>query len=228
MKFSDIQFFPINISGNLYATHYSQNFDAAIFAESALTGEIVQYIEEFSKQIKMIVYRDNYYSKNSSIIRKSKNKNAFQNDITGNLLAALEKNVTVLVTPEYIYNDEIYSNLPNDIDKSDQIISFMDEIEKCPLDLERYLYPAGKKRIKLFNNPRIKSINNLGVLKEYDRKQVLLESKNYLAIDSSYELEARLCGCNILTLSKIDKPDSAIDNKPFSAITYRQFIEPVL
>lgn len=228
MKFTNATFFPIDISGNLYAAHYSQKFDAIIFAESAITAEIKQYIEEFSNQIKIIVYRDAYISKNGSIIRRSKNKNIFQNDITGNLLAAMDKNITILVTPEYIYNDEIYSDIVQKSEKTEQIISFMDEIEKCPLDLERHLYPSGKKRIKLFNNPKIKSVNNLGVLTEQDRKDILLESKHYLSIDSSYELEARMCGCNILTLSKLDKIDSTVDDKPFPAITYRQFIEPIL
>ena len=229
LKFDSAQFIPINISGNLYAMHYSQKIDTAIFAESALSEEIIQYITEFHREVKVIVYRDNYFYTNSSIVRKSKNKNIFQNTFNEEALAALDKNITMLVTPEYIYNGEIYSDNMESIEKIDQTVCFMDEVERCPLDLEKHLYPAGKKRIKLFNNPNIKSINNLGTLNELERKEILLESKNYLAIDSSYEQEARLCGCNILSLSKLDSVNIPQDNKPLSAIyTYRRFIEPVI
>lgn len=229
LRFDNFQFIPINISGNLYAMHYGQKIDVAIFAESALSEEIIQYITEFYRDVKIIVYRDNYFRTNSSIIRKSKNKNIFQNTSNEEALAALDKNITMLVTPEYIYNDEIYSDNMGSIKKIDQIVCFMDEIERCPLDLEKHLYPTGKKRIKLFNNPNIKSINNLGTLSELERKEILLESKNYLAIDSSYEQEARLCGCNILFLSKLDSVNTPQDNKLFSAMyTYRKFIESAI
>jgi hypothetical protein len=230
LKFDNVQFLPININGNLYSAHYSGKIDTAIFAESALSEEIIQYITEFHREVKIIVYRDNYFSTASSIIRKSKNKNIFQNTYNEDALAALDKNITMLVTPQYIYNSDIYpSEGVEGLEKIDQIICFMDEVERCPLDLEKHLYPAGKKRIKLFNNPNIKSINNLGTLNELERKEILLESKNYLAIDSSYEQEARLCGCNILSLSKLDSINTEQNNKPFSAIyTYRTFIEPVI
>jgi hypothetical protein len=191
----------IDTKDQLYKIYYSYKFTHAIFIKSLLTGEELQFIDEFSDTVHLYVYDE---IKNILINCSSK------------------KNINI---PTLVNNNLFYSN--NNI-KENLIVSFLDKIEILPPLLNSYLYPNSKLPIKLFNNQNIIHPQNLGLLYENDKAVLLQNSRYYLALDEDYVAEAWACGCDVLTIEDLESlcPSRYKHKKSFQS--YSNFLKVLL
>jgi len=203
------------ISDDLYRTYYKFKFDHAIFVSSLFNMEIAQFISEFhSKDIKFFIYH-NEKEINLDILTHF-------NQACTNL--SLIKHKQCIQIPSLV-NDYIYVNTKTK--KRDHISCFIDQLDNIPEELEEHLYPNSKLKIRLFNNHRIKHHQNLGMLNEFTKPEILNESEYFLSIDNYYSNEALNCGCKVISLSELKnlKSKSKIKTSKKKITTYKNFIE---
>ena len=85
------------------------------------------------------------------------------------------------------------------------------------------------QKIKLFNNSSIRHYQNLGLLSEPDKINLLGVSKAFIPIEKSYLVEAVILDCDILDLSNnlsIMNIDKALIKSSYSS--YSSFLEKLL
>jgi hypothetical protein len=201
------------VNGDIYRLYHKFNFDHAIFLSSFFTNEIAQFISEFhSKDIKFFIYHNE--------------KEINQDIIThyGSACTSLSyiKNSHCVYIPQLL-NEYIYTDTK--IKRNDSLCCFIDHINNIPEELEQHLYPNSKLKIRLFNNNKIKHHQNLGLLNEYEKPEILNQSEYFLAIDDYYVNEASSCGCKIVTLSELKNIKQKTKNKPKKILQYKNFIE---
>lgn len=207
-----------HINGNIYNIYYQINFDVLIIPYSQIDNSIIQFAIEF-RNTKIIIdlnidnidlnFIDTYKSVFTFITKN--NKHIFNK---------------VIKIPYNIINDEFYKiNLPKP-NKKPYIACFLDELAELPKELEQHLYPNAKHRIRMFNNPNITHIQNLGQLNEIDKAKVLMEAKGYLDLNNLYLNEAILCGCEIFSIQSLSEmiPEK-INVQDYS--TYKELIQKI-
>jgi len=201
-----------NISGNLYSMHYRYNFDTYVFVSSLMTNEIYQYIVEFHKSKRIILYHDR--------INTEVPDTAAQFCIN---IGSFEGN-SVTKIPALI-NDHIFFNMNRQRNK--YIPCFIDHAETLEEDLLSVLYPNKKFHIRLFGSSRIRHPQNLGLLSEKDRAEILNESESCLIIDDLYLPEVLSCGTKILrpNKGKLVEDNTCIEE---NIETYAQFLIRIL
>jgi hypothetical protein len=93
--------------------------------------------------------------------------------------------------------------------------------------LNDYLYPKKKLPIRLFNNSAIKHPQNLGLLSEENKADILNKAKYCIILNNDdYAIESKLCDCVPISIDEI--PD--LQGKKYSKIssqkgkTYEDFI----
>lgn len=185
-----------NTSGCLYKTYFNYKFSHLVLIYSLLTQEELQFIDDFSSSVCIYVYNDindNIQTKYNihSILQYNKN-------ISPN-------NITIIPT---LVNNELFNNKLENHIKNNQIVSFLDKLTALPEELNNYLYPQNKLQIKLFNNDKIIHPQNLGLVSEKDKADILKSSKYYLAITEDYIPEAWACDCKVLTISELSSMKS--------------------
>jgi hypothetical protein len=167
------------------------NIDLMIINASILSPEIESFIQEFHQKIKFIVYNDN-----DTKIFSDKYSNFIYKFLVHESLGLSNE----IILPKHIINDKIFHSL--DIKhKQKQYIYFLDNISSIPIQLEQILYPNTVEPIKMFNGNNIKHYQHLGHITEEVRKDLLLESSDYLYSNNDYLMEAKLCGCNLIDIS---------------------------
>lgn len=186
------------LDGNIYELFYRYKFDYILLSSKSIDGSILQFAIEYNNRVKIIVYVEHdldkdfintYKSVLKFLINKSRN-----NEFSGTNFYELS---------DTIINSELYYLLNDTDSKQDYISCFLDNIDIIPEKLIDCLWPKTKLKIRMFNNPKIKHIQNLGSLNELDKSNILKESKYYLDINGSYLKEAILFGCKILTLDTL-------------------------
>jgi len=204
----------VDTTNQLYKIYYKYQFSHAIFVASLFNEEVNQFILEFGEIVKIFIYNDisiNFpYKKNiSGIIQKDKTESK-------NKIIALPK----------LVNHEVFSN--SNCNRINQIISFLDDVDSIPENLNKYLYPLSKLCLKLFNNDTIIHPQNLGLLSEPDKASLLQQSDFYLAITDYYVPEAWACGTKVLTIEDLDslKPNRFKSSKSFQS--YANFLKVLL
>jgi hypothetical protein len=101
----------------------------------------------------------------------------------------------------------------------------MDNMERIPEALEKWLYPNTKLPIKLFNGDNLKHHQHLGSLKESEKAELLQQSKYYLSIDGHYAPEAMDSGCIVLDIKELEDLIPVKYNKHKNYQTYNNFLE---
>ena len=217
----------VDISNRLYEIFYFFKPDAAIFMASKInTTETNQFIEEFQNTIKCFIYHDEE-NLNKRLLKSYNNTYHLIED---------KKNKKIKENPEYkiikvpkLLNKDIY-NKNNSENKNEDIVCFLDNVDRLPENIAKILYPSSLLKIKLFNNTSIKHHQNLGILTELDRAEVLKKSQYFLSIEDHYRNEALACGCAIVS------PEDLINNNLTKSYdfneshieTYTNFIEKIL
>jgi len=203
----------VPVEQNLYRIYHKFQFESALFLASKFDNEIAQFISEFcSKNIKFYIYHDDNI-----------NKDLLQHygSVCKNLTTT--KHEKCIHIPELI-NQYLYKN--NKQQKEPIVSCFLDSVGEIPKELEEYLYPNSNLKLRLFNNPTIKHYQNLGVLDEYDKPNILNQSEYFLSFDGYYSNEAIACGCKVLSLKDLKKIDKVKNKKSKQKVqTYQEFIE---
>jgi hypothetical protein len=202
-------------SNQLYKIYYEYKFTHAIFIDSLLTNEEIQFIHEFGNDINIYIFKNNETS-NYSIIKNIKGILSFKPSDTSHKFIKIPT----------LVNHGIYYKT-NDI-KDNNIICFLDNIDLLPDSLNSYLYPHSKLAIKLFNNSDVVHPQNLGLLSENDKAYILQKNKYYLALNEDYVAEAWACGCEVLSTKDLDslKPSIYKHSKAFQS--YSNFLKGLL
>jgi hypothetical protein len=205
-----------HLESQLYQTYYKYQSSHIIFIESFLSEEKYQFIEEFGKQIKIYIYRDQ--------ITDNYNKCKY---IKG--IISKQKFVTThkLITIPVMVNNEVFKP-NNDIIKNNDIICFLDNLSSLPDELNNSLYPAKELPIKMFNNANIIHPQNLGLVSEINKADLLQKSKYYLAITDDYVAEAWSCNCTVLCIEDLDNLQPSKFKYPSFFQSYSNFLKVLL
>lgn len=201
-----------DINQDLYRIYHYHPFDIAIFLASKFNNETAQFISEFynSKNIKFFIYHDQH---NEEII------SSFGSAAINLVHTGSSKN-SILI-PELI-NQFLFSNLklPR---KKNRYAVFLDGIKEIPDNLNDKLYPNTRLHISLFNSLHIQNPQNVGLISEIEKAQILNMYEFFIDINNNYANEARACGAKVVGVDKLKekpKPGKNIKNTQ----TYEEFI----
>lgn len=204
----------IDTTNELYKIYYHYKFSHAIFIASLFNEEINQFVLEFGEIVKVFIYNDLptefVHNKNiHAVIQKNK----------------IESKNKIVVLPKLV-NHEIFNQKKSN--RVNQIVSFLDDIDVIPENLNKYLYPSSKLCLKLFNNDSIIHPQNLGLVSEQDKASLLQQSDFYLAITDYYVPEAWACGTKVLEIDDLEslEPNKFKNSKSFQS--YANFLKVLL
>jgi hypothetical protein len=145
--------------------------------------------------------------------------------INSQLVDILKDKVNHILELPILYNPKIYYNTNQT--KEYQIVGFLDNIASIPENLNQYLYPNNKLPIRLFNHPGFKHPQNLGLLTEENKAEILNKAEHCVILNKNdYVIESKLCNCIPLDISELSTlkatkySDFALDK----AQTYEDFI----
>lgn len=178
-----------------------------------MTNEIYQYIVEFNSSKKIVLYHD------------SINKDIIDNLGTYCINIGQRSDTSSIIEIPSLINKHIFFNMNKQRNK--YIPCFIDKESDINNDLFSVLYPNKKFNIRLFGPSSVKHQQNVGLLSEQDRAEVLNEAESCLLLDDSYLLEAVSCGTKILR----PKDGQLIEDKillPDNIETYSQFLDRIL
>jgi len=215
LKLDNINIIEFDPNNTLYRSHYTKKYTHIMFIESLLTNEIKQFISEFFQSVKIFIYHD-----------KTPNIDIIQ-DYRRVVKHIVNKGYVVdgaSTLPDLI-NDQLFVGKNNT--KNEDMVCFLEYRTEISNELNEILYPKTKERIKLFNSPYIKHVQNLGLISELEKADILKSSKYYLPMDNDeYLVEAVACGCIILNTHNLQPIDTDIDLLSYQ--TYSSFIKELL
>jgi hypothetical protein len=216
LKLDDIHIIEFDPNNILYRSHYKKKYTHVLFVESLLTSEIKQFISEFFQSVKIFIYHDTV--PNMEIIK----------DYGVAATHIVNKGYVVdkaIALPDLI-NDQLFAGMNNN--KNEDTVCFLEYRADIPNELTEILYPKTKHRIKLFNSPYIKHVQNLGLISESEKAEILQSSKYYFPVDDNdeYLAEAVACGCIVLNRHSLQPMDLNIDLLSYQ--TYASFIKELL
>jgi hypothetical protein len=220
LSFENIMIIDISIGNNLYQTFFRHKPEYCIFSGSLVNKEILQFCEDYSHSTNIYFFHINsksYENVKSTLPKESRVAHIGYDD-----------NYDVAI-PSGLVNDQLFYHT-ND-NKKDGIVCFMDGLTSIPNELLDLLYPNSSTPIKLFNCPSIRHYQNLGMLTEHNRANLLQTHKYYLDLKQnigfSYANEAKSCGAIVVSLDQI-KDNSYASSLPTNTdhtnITYNKFL----
>lgn len=194
-----------SINKNIYKIHHHQKCSHYIFVDKLLDNELLQFINDNYKSLKIYIYH--------------------LQTINDHLIQSLGNKVNHILELPALYNPEIYYNTNKP--KEYQIVGFLDNTTSIPERLNQYLYPNSKLPIRLFNHPGFKHPQNLGLLLEENKAEILNKSEHCLILNKNdYVIESKLCNCTPLDISELSTLKAEIYSSFTSdkAQTYEDFI----
>jgi hypothetical protein len=200
------------VSNNIYSLYYTYKFEAVIFSAEQVTDEIKQFIAEFFDNIQIFIYHQ-YKQPNPTFLKEFKS-----------LKHLCHKPQKYCITIPLLLNNQIFNRDSSKYNKTESIIGFLDNLTEIPANLQKILYPHSKQQIKLYNNSNINHPQNLGMLTEGEKADILYASKYYLGLEDNYALEASIAGCDIFMLSDSGAMLPKKNTKIPAHITYEEFI----
>lgn len=204
---------------NIYELYYRYNFKYVIFDANSVDNSIYQFMIEFSNEVKSFIffhtiYHDHLKSDYGSVFRGIFDKHLKEHSTSLDI-----------VLPDNYINKNLYKQTENT--KEDYIVSFLEPISIIPDELANVLYPKSSHKIRLFNNPRIGHIQNLGMINEMDKAVLLSKSKAYINLDPDYINEALFYNNDIIDIKNLDsmKPTEI---KAQDTIEYTKILKEIL
>lgn len=198
-----------NIDNHLYKIYYSHNPTHAIFCANRLTDEIAQFISDFSfAKVRCFIYHENL---SFDVLEQFK-----ELPVTHISKINIKSEYKSILLPKNLINSQLFYN-DISISKKESIVCFMDDYETIPENLTNYLYPNTTFPIKLFNNYSLPHYQNLGMLDEKSKANILQTSKYYLSIANNkndYSLEAGLCGGIVVDIHQIQNYETIQYTEP--------------
>lgn len=205
---------------NIYRTHANIIANIYIFDSSFITNEILQFILEHTDYgTKFFVYHDKN-KLNKDCIRYLKQVKHLISDVNSDN----SKNDNIITVPKFLINDKIYKQ--KYLQKINRKIYFLDSDESIPEAISSRLYPNSKENILMFNNAKISHYQNLGIVSEYDKAELLNSSEYFICNkNEDYVAEAFVCGCKIIDCKNFMPYESSTELSNNTLVTYTDFMK---
>lgn len=207
------------LSGNhrqqLYKIHQHHRINAYIFSLDDLDSETLQFIEDYHNQIKIFIYH-----------------NVLDKQIIESLsgcyhLSKDRYNTSNFIQIPQLINIHIFGNQKL-VNRDKRIVSFIDNLDNVSSELSELLYPNNKQlNIKMYGGTFL-HMQNLGLVSEKDKADILNSNTGFLSLDTNYILEALLCGCDIYTIDSIKQNQPINDRLSLDYQTYSEFLTNIL
>lgn len=191
-----------DIDHNLYQIHYRYNFDAYIFCADKVDNDIIQFVNEFSGEKRIILYH--------------------KTDIDQNILLSFPQNckhISDNLGNVKLINKHVFYN--RQLGRNSDICCFLDTYSEIPQNLNSLLYPNSKLPIKIYSR-NIRHIQSIGYATEKEKAELLNTCGSYLSVDDVYDAEAAACGSPILTISNNSLVEKIVKNE--NCLTYSDFV----
>jgi hypothetical protein len=217
LNIPDLQIQVFNNDNDLYKIYFNFKPEVIILSNYHLTKNTKQFIEDVHTETKIFVYHFYHEDSYSNVVQELNHLNI--KHITHH-----DSENSILI-PDNLVNTNLYNY--TDITKIDKIVCFLDGFKEIPPDINSYLYPNNNIPLLLFNNPNIKHPQNLGILAEPHKAELLKSYKYYLSCGAlnDYSNEALLCGCCVLSPDDLSTYlEKNTDKINHNHITYEQFL----
>jgi hypothetical protein len=208
-----------DVDNNLYKIYYRYNFTHIIFAAALLSTEIIQFISDFSESVKVFLYHDTFVDDAANILSDTNITHIVNDNYTN------DKYNIININP-YIINTNLFNkNRQSDI-RNNCIIGFLDNYNFIPHNLNNYLYPKTKLPIKIFNAVNSPHHQNLGLVNDIEKSQLLKSNKYYLSLDyeKDYSIEAQACGAIIVGPDQLSDLNNVSYTDHPEIMDHKQFI----
>lgn len=220
------------VHGTLFDISHKSKPDIVILPTNEYTQEFHDYITEYHKSQKIILFTNNTVV-NTNIIN-------FWNQTKTTIVAKKtlypEQQPNYWISYDHLYDSDIYYNM-NILRNNKIAVLLSDNDEKNHILLDKHLYPSSNEKLVLFNSTTFQHPQNVGLLRPEDACQILNTYNALLDMDDKFIIEARVCGISNLSLDgdiakniteKILKP--TIDNltdKSYTDFVAKSFL-PIL
>jgi hypothetical protein len=200
-----------DISQDLYRIYHYYPFDIAIFLSSKFNNETAQFISEFysSGGIKFFIYHDEH------------NEEIISSFSTAAINLVHTKSSNSVLIPELI-NQFLFYNLKMPRKKNRYAV-FLDGIKEIPDNLNANLYPNTKLNINMFNSSYVQNPQNIGLISEIEKAQILNTYEFFIDIKNNYSHEAKACGAKALDPDGLKEKTKSNKNTK-KVQTYEEFI----
>jgi hypothetical protein len=208
-----------DIDNNLYKSHYRYNFTHIIFAASLLSTEVIQFISDFSQSVKIFLYHDTFIDDAANILSNTNITHIVNNNYIN------DKYNIININP-YIINTNLFNKNGQSNIRNNSIIGFLDHYNFIPNHLNNYLYPKTKLPIKIFNATNSQHHQNLGLVNDIEKSQLLKSNKYYLSLDyeKDYSIEAQACGAIVVHPDQLSDLDNVSYTDHPEIMDHKQFI----
>lgn len=218
-KINNLEILSGQYQGHLYKIQQEHSVNAYIFnTEDLCDHEVLQFIEDYSKKLKILIY---HVSDDSQIVSEFSQCQHLIHQKEN----MLDDQHTIIIPS--LVNTSIFTNSQMKKNDNDSIISFIDNISELPESLLSVLYPKTKLKIKMYGG-MFRHHQNLGSISEYDKCDLLNMHKLYLDINGEYAKEAVLRGCDVITLDTIFTKTAINDSIDMQYKSYTQFLHEIL
>lgn len=216
LNWMGIETYSSEIDQDLYKIYHYYPFNVGVFVASKFNHETAQFIAEFYSRpnTKMIVYHDIYRTDIESDFSKAAIH--IRND----------KEYDKVKIPELV-NHFLFRNVGLERKKNSYAV-FLDNSKELPEDLGELLYPNTKLHINMFNSSEIQHHQNLGLISEIDKANILNTYEFFIDIHHNYANEARLCGSKVVDVAQIKNHKKPRNPKNINAETYKNFIRSTI
>jgi hypothetical protein len=193
---SDYQLIGNALHDVLFDTNHKIKPELVLLPSNEYTQEFHDYITEFHKTVKIILFTNNLVV-NEKIID-------FWN-FTNTVVVSKkewypEKKPEKFISYDNLYDNEIYKNLEKP--RNNKIAVYLSSDDQKNHDLlDKVLYPNSVAPLCLFNSISFKHSQNLGLLTPEDSCKILNTYRALIDIDNKFYLEATACGIDNLSTS---------------------------
>jgi hypothetical protein len=107
--------------------------------------------------------------------------------------------------------------------KKNRYAVFLDGIKEIPDNLNANLYPNTKLNINMFNSSYVQNPQNIGLISEIEKAQILNTYEFFIDINNNYSHEAKACGAKVLDPDSLKEKTKSNKNTK-KVQTYEEFI----
>jgi hypothetical protein len=178
----------------LYKLYFLNKPTHVLFIGSKLNAENLQFISEYSNIVKCYIYHDIKLSESLISEHLVSCIHLIEEDAQDSVIPMKFFKIPPLINSQLFNSQNILKK------RYAGIVCFIHEFQsELPQSLQGVLLPNSSLPIKMFHNPSVLHPQNLGILTEVNRADVLRQHEYYLAFDNDeYIAEAVACGCKII------------------------------
>jgi len=222
---------PAVFDTQLYKLYFTYEPTHIIFVSNKITQECAQFIEDYgSSNIRIYIYHENEQMLNALQNYPEKCLHLIPDVFSSNIPKEYDSSKIIYI-PNNLINTEIYFS--DQRKRNDSIVYFAPkQATSLPIELVKILYPNTTLPIKIFNASKISHPQNLGMVTELEKGELLRNNRYYLTYTQDlYLLEAIECGCTIVNFDNAidyNNAGSVFDKNKTKTIKYQDFLQGVI